>query len=91
MARFDPEGRQDALEALKVAWEGCDPAKVSYQALMKAHGLWGAGEIRASQIRETAERLTAEELEEDLARQEFMDEMEKDLPDTSNSPPKNSK
>jgi hypothetical protein len=69
----DPEGEEVALS-------GFDPNRVSLSALRRAERMWSAGEIRAEEIPAVAERLTQEEQETLLARQEFMDYLERSLP-----------
>jgi hypothetical protein len=61
--------------AEQVALAGLDPNRVSLPALQRAELMWSAGEIPAAAIRSTAERLTVEEREQDLARQDFLDWM----------------
>ncbi len=66
----DPEGEQ-------VAMAGYDPNRVSLRALEKALGRYANDEISAEEIGTVAERLTREERQADLDRQDMLDWMEK--------------
>jgi hypothetical protein len=73
-----PEQTPAGWEAEQVALAGFDPDRVSLWAAWKAELMWTAGEIpHNASIRATAERLTIEERERDLARQDYLDWMEK--------------
>jgi hypothetical protein len=68
-------------EAEEVALAGLNPKRVSLSALRRAELMWSNGDIPAEAIATVAERLTVEEIDEMIARQEFMDYLERDLPE----------